>query len=159
MFVRLKNGLLYGVFSNGIDDFMFTHDAEKADSGFERVRDKYRKKIEPDSAEIEECFEAVFKVRFDVGIPGVKDLWVIDRASDILHDKMVLWSGNIDGWDFHENGVSSKEFDFRDAEEQFMEKIVFADSGKVHRKPKIIRTMLTKEEFKKAIVLYDERNV
>ena len=48
-------------------------------------------------------------MRFDVGIPGITDIWVIDRASDILHDKMVLWSGNIDGWDFHENGVSSKE--------------------------------------------------
>ncbi|MCR5375146.1 MAG: hypothetical protein K6E71_00130 [Lachnospiraceae bacterium] len=63
MFVRLKNGLLYGVFSNGIDNFAFTHDAEKADSDFERVRDKYRKKIDLDSAEIGECFEAVFKVR------------------------------------------------------------------------------------------------
>ena len=43
--------------------------------------------------------------------------------------------------------------------QEFMEKVVFSGSGKVYRKPKIIRTMLTKEEFKKAIVLYDERNV
>lgn len=159
MFVKLKNGMLYGVQSNGISDFAFTHKKEKADADFQLVRDKYRKKIDLNSEEVLECFEAVFKVKFDIGIPGIKDIWTIDRESDVLNDKLVLWSGNIDGWDFHENGVSSKEFDFRDAQDQYMEKVIYAADGKEYGKPKIKRKKLTKEEFKKAIILYDERNV
>jgi len=159
MFVRMKNGMLYGVFSNGVSDYIFTHDVNKAGPDFQLVRDKYRKKIDPGSVEIEECFEVVFKVKFDVGVPGVGDMWVIDRDSDISGNRLVLWGGNIDGWDFHENGVSSKEFDFRDAQAQFMEKVILAVHGKESARPRKIVTELTKEEFRKAIELYDERNV
>lgn len=159
MFVRLKNGLLYGVFSNGISDYIFTHDADKAGPDFQQVRDKYRKEIVLGGEDVEECFEVVFKVKFDVGIPGAKDVWVVERDSDIPNNKLVLWGGNFDGWDFHENGVSSKEVDFRDAEAQFMEKLVFSQGGKEYARPKRVVTELTKEEFGKAVELYDERNV
>lgn len=158
MFVRLKNGMLYGVFSNGISDYIFTHDVNKAGPDFQLVRDKYRKEIDLGSEDIEECFEAVFKVKFDVGIPGAKDIWVVERDSDIPNNKLVLWGGSGDGWVSVENGVSFKEFDFRDAQAQFMEKLVFSRDGKKYARPKRVVTELTKEEFGKAVELYDERN-
>ncbi|MCR5460117.1 MAG: hypothetical protein K6F51_09495 [Acetatifactor sp.] len=165
MYVKMSNGKIYAVFRSCDDFFIYARKRDRMMPGFQWVKGcTYRKKIDPYGRDVEEYYEIGWNVIFDVGIPGAPGVWRIDGrskdlAKDLARNKLVLTGGNYDGWTYLERGLSSKEFDFRDASGQYVEKYVYARKGVKYLEPKVERVDVTKDEFIKSIEFYDPKNL
>lgn len=165
MYVKMSNGKIYTVFRSCDDFYIYARKRDKITPGFQWVKGcTYRKRIDPYGRDVEEYFEIHWNVTFDVGIPGAPKVWRVDGrsndlAKDLSQNKLVLTGGNYDGWDYQERGLSSKEFDFRDAGGQYMEKFIYAKKGMKYPEPKIEKIDMTRDEFIKAIEFYAPKNL
>ncbi len=159
MFIKLTNGLLYGVGRRGKDKYIFTHQKEKADSSFVKEGDTYTKVVTLEDESIDECFEINSVVIMDVGIEGAPTEWLLDGDSDVLKGKIVLHGRAWDGWTSHGRGEGYKEVGFDDVKGQSLKKLIYKEKGKKYWPPKVQKLLVSKEEFKKGVLLYNLKNI
>ena len=76
-----------------------------------------------------------------------------------MQNRLILTGGNYDGWDYQERGVSTKEYDFKDADGQYIEKYVYARMGIKYLEPIIEKIDMTRDEFIKSIEFYAPENL
>lgn len=165
MFVKMCNGKIYAVFRSCDDFYIYARTQDKITSDFQLVKGcTYRKQIDPYGRDVEEYYEIRWNVIFDVGIPGAPKVWRVDGRSkdlvkDLVQNRLILTGGNYDGWDYQERGVSTKEYDFRDADGQYIEKYVYARMGIKYLEPIIEKIDMTRDEFIKSIEFYAPENL
>ena len=53
----------------------------------------------------------------------------------LVQNRLILTGGNYDDWVYQERGVCTKEYEFRDADGQYMEKYVYARRGIKYPEP------------------------
>ena len=117
MKIAKYNGIYYLYISNKKTCNIVTTRNEKLHEGFISGNGAYYKKIQ--ETDVSEIFEIQYRVKYDVGIPGVPTEWGVGSGVHDIKDERILIryaNGVLPGWNIEEKNVYIKYVDKKDIE-------------------------------------------